>query len=232
VTALIERFRRETIDDDAVLEGPFGPRRMVYADATASGRSLAFVEELIRRAGADDVRQHPHRGVGHGPSHVGAARGGPADRPPCGRRRRGRRGRVLRLGGDGRDRQAGAAADAGPWAAAGGVRRPVPLRPRHRAHRSRCSPAARRIIRAASPADPFTEPPWSSDFERVRWSRSAARLGEPPPDQVSRRPGAAVARARLRGSDARRGRGPRRWRGRASLRGGGARRRGWQCRRR
>ena len=28
--------------------GPFGPRRMVYADATASGRSLAFVEDLIR----------------------------------------------------------------------------------------------------------------------------------------------------------------------------------------
>ena len=48
MTGLIERIRRETIGDDAVLEGPFGPRRMVYADATASGRSLAFVEELIR----------------------------------------------------------------------------------------------------------------------------------------------------------------------------------------
>jgi selenocysteine lyase/cysteine desulfurase len=48
MTLLIERIRSETIGDDAVLEGPFGPRRTVYADATASGRSLAFVEDIIR----------------------------------------------------------------------------------------------------------------------------------------------------------------------------------------
>ena len=45
---LIERIRNAVIGDDALLEGPFGPRRMVYADATASGRSLTFVEDLIR----------------------------------------------------------------------------------------------------------------------------------------------------------------------------------------
>lgn len=44
---LIERIRRSVIGDDAILSGPFGPRRMVYADATASGRSLEFVEEFI-----------------------------------------------------------------------------------------------------------------------------------------------------------------------------------------
>ena len=37
--------------DDAVLEGPFGLRRLVYADYTASGRSLSFIEDFVR----DDV---------------------------------------------------------------------------------------------------------------------------------------------------------------------------------
>jgi len=45
---LIERIRRSVIGDDVVLDGPFGPRRLVYADATASGRALSFVEDTIR----------------------------------------------------------------------------------------------------------------------------------------------------------------------------------------
>ncbi len=36
------------IGDDQVMFGPFGARRVTYADYTASGRSLAFIEDVIR----------------------------------------------------------------------------------------------------------------------------------------------------------------------------------------
>ncbi|MGF1595485.1 MAG: aminotransferase class V-fold PLP-dependent enzyme [Acidimicrobiales bacterium] len=45
---LIEEIRRSVIGGEVLMEGPFGLRPVVYADYTASGRSLTFIEDYIR----------------------------------------------------------------------------------------------------------------------------------------------------------------------------------------
>ena len=87
----IERIRESAIGDDVLLEGSFGPRRLVYADYTASGRALSFVEDCIRQrvlplyanthteasatgsyttALREDARRIIHRAVGGGDEDV------------------------------------------------------------------------------------------------------------------------------------------------------------------
>ncbi len=41
-------IRASVIGDDEAFAGPFGIRRVTYADYTASGRNLTFIEDYIR----------------------------------------------------------------------------------------------------------------------------------------------------------------------------------------
>src|SRR3981081_3643838 len=45
---LIETIRASVIGEDEAVLGPYGARRVTYADYTAPGRALPFIEDFIR----------------------------------------------------------------------------------------------------------------------------------------------------------------------------------------
>ncbi len=48
MTTLIERIRQSVIGSRTPISTPFGEKPLIYADYTASGRSLGFIEDIIR----------------------------------------------------------------------------------------------------------------------------------------------------------------------------------------
>lgn len=64
-------LRAQTVGVDAPVQTPFGERLLVYADFTASGRSLAFIEDYLRAVAARYANCHTEDSLtGHATTHL------------------------------------------------------------------------------------------------------------------------------------------------------------------
>ena len=84
------------IGDDEATDGPFGPRRVTYADYTASGRSLTFIEDYLRAAVLPRYANTHTESSGTGLQTIAVPRGGAPDHRDRRRRRPGPVRRHLR----------------------------------------------------------------------------------------------------------------------------------------
>ncbi|MDX1420270.1 MAG: aminotransferase class V-fold PLP-dependent enzyme [Rubricoccaceae bacterium] len=64
-------LREQTLGVDAPVQTPFGERLLVYADFTASGRCLAFVEDYLREVAVRYANSHTEdSSTGHATTHL------------------------------------------------------------------------------------------------------------------------------------------------------------------